>query len=202
MIDYIKGVPTELTPATAIIETGGVGYELNISLTTFSAIQGKKEDVKLFVQEQIREDAWTLYGFYTRSEREMFRALTAVSGVGAATARMILSALSPQELVAAIEQNSTSALKAIKGVGPRMAARLIVELKDRLPELDGLPGGITATSKPATRSVAAEEAIAALTMLGFPSSNANRVVTDLEKQQPDAPTEILVKLALKALNSK
>lgn len=199
MIDYIKGTPTELTPTTAIIDCNGIGYELNISLTTFSAIQGKKEDIKLFVQEQIREDAWTLYGFSTRSEREMFRTLTAVSGVGAATARMILSALSPQELVAAIEQGKTAALKSIKGVGPRTAARLIVELKDRLPELDGLPAGINITGKAATHSVAAEEAIAALTMLGFPSSNASRVVNELDKQHPDTPTEVLVKLALKAL---
>jgi len=199
MIDYIKGTSAELTPATAIIECNGIGYELNISLTTYTAIQGKKDEVKLYVQEQIREDAWTLYGFSTRGEREMFRTLTAVSGVGAATARMILSALSPRELVEAIEQGKTSVLKAIKGVGPRTAARLLVELKDRLPELDGLPLGTEAQGRTAKRSVAAEEAIAALTMLGFPSSNATRVVSDLEKQQPDAPTEVLVKMALKAL---
>lgn len=199
MIDYIKGIPTEITPACAIIECNGVGYELNISLTTFAAIQGKTETLRLFVHEQIREDAWTLYGFSTRAEREMFRALTAVSGVGAATARIILSSLSPQELVTAIEQDKTSVLKAIKGVGPRTAARLIVELKDRLPELDGLPQGITANGKTAARSEVAEETIAALTTLGFPANNASRVVADIEKQQPDAPAGVLVKLALKAL---
>lgn len=199
MIDYIKGELTEVSPARATVEAGGVGYALNISLTTYSGIQGKK-DVKLYVYEAIREDAHVLYGFAGKKEREMFELLITVSGVGANTARMVLSSMSVAELCAAISTGDERLIKSIKGIGLKTAQRIIVDLKDKIMALgiaDELPAGgpVAASVDTAVR----DEAVAALTMLGFSPAPTQKVVVQILKEQPDAPVEQVVKMALKQI---
>ena len=195
MIEYVRGTLEELTPAMAVIDCQGVGYGLNISLGTFSAIQGKQE-VKLFVYEVIREDAYQLWGFATRSERELFLQLTSVSGIGAAMARMILSAFSPSELVEVISSGNDR--KSVKGIGPKAAQRVIVDLRDKILGLDITP---TNTSAPATalNQETQQEAVAALTMLGFSPAPSAKVVTKLLSEDPDMAVEQIIKQALKML---
>ena len=197
MIEYVRGTLEELTPAMAVIDCQGVGYGLNLSLGTFSAIQGKQE-VKLFVYEVIREDAYQLWGFATRSERELFLQLTSVSGIGAAMARMILSAFSPSELVEVISSGNDRALKSVKGIGPKAAQRVIVDLRDKILGLDITP---TNTSAPATalNQETQQEAVAALTMLGFSPAPSAKVVTKLLSEDPDMAVEQIIKQALKML---
>ena len=198
MIEYIKGEVIEVVPAQAVIECNGIGYAISISLNTFSAIQGKKE-VKLYIYEAIREDAHILYGFYTRQERELFLLLITVSGIGGNTARMILSALSPSELCNVISSGNDKLLKTVKGIGLKTAQRIIVDLKDKIAS----PGFNTAA--PVTSVIAAantevyEEAVAALTMLGFAQAPSQKVVGLLLKEEPDLPVEKVIKLALKRL---
>ncbi len=199
MIDYIKGELTEISPASATVEAGGVGYALSISLTTYSGIQGKK-DVKLYVYESIREDAHVLYGFAGKKEREMFELLITVSGVGANTARMVLSSMSVAELCAAISTGDERLIKSIKGIGLKTAQRIIVDLKDKIMALgiaDELPAGgpVAAAVDTAVR----DEAVAALTMLGFSPAPTQKVVVQILKEQPDAPVEQVVKMALKQI---
>jgi Holliday junction DNA helicase RuvA len=199
MIEYIKGELTELTPALATIEAAGVGYGLNISLNTFSAIQGKKE-VKLYVYEAIREDAHVLFGFVNKREREMFLLLITVSGVGANTARMILSSLSVSELCNAISTNNERVMKSVKGIGLKTAQRIIVDLRDKIVALgiaEELPVGSTVAA-PVNNQVK-DEAVSALTMLGFAPAPSQKVVLAILKEQPDAPVEVVVKLALKQI---
>lgn len=199
MIEYIKGELTELTPALATIEAAGIGYGLNISLNTFSAIQGQKE-VKLYVYEAIREDAHVLFGFVNKREREMFLLLITVSGVGANTARMILSSLSVNELCNAISTNNERVMKSVKGIGLKTAQRIIVDLRDKIVELgiaEELPvGGVVA---PPVNNQVKDEAVSALTMLGFAPAPSQKVVLAILKEQPDAPVEVVVKLALKQI---
>lgn len=199
MIDYIKGELAELSPAAATVEAAGVGYAMSISLTTYSAIQGKKT-VKLYVYEAIREDAYVLYGFSGKKEREMFQLLITVSGVGANTARMVLSSMSVAELCAAISTGDERLIKSIKGIGLKTAQRIIVDLKDKIVALgiaDELPaGGSTAV---AVDTAVRDEAVAALTMLGFSPAPTQKVVVQILKDQPDAPVEQVVKLALKQI---
>ena len=198
MIEYIKGEVIEVVPAQAVIECNGIGYAISISLNTFSAIQGKKE-VKLYIYEAIREDAHILYGFYTRQERELFLLLITVSGIGGNTARMILSALSPSELCNVISSGNDKLLKTVKGIGLKTAQRIIVDLKDKIAST-----GIY-TAAPVTSVIAAantevyEEAVAALTMLGFAQAPSQKVVGLLLKEEPDLPVEKVIKLALKRL---
>jgi len=197
MIEYIKGELTDLTPALAVVEASGVGYGLNISLGTFSAIQGKKE-VKLLVYEAIREDAYVLWGFATRAERDLFLQLTSVSGIGAAMARMILSALSPSELVEVISTGNERVLKGIKGIGPKAAQRIIVDLKDKVLGLDITPTTTGGGSVNINKEVH-DEAVAALTMLGFSPAPSGKVVTKLLSEEPELPIEQVIKKALKML---
>ncbi len=198
MIEYIKGEVIEVVPAQAVIECNGIGYAISISLNTFSAIQGKKE-VKLYIYEAIREDAHILYGFYTRQERELFLLLITVSGIGGNTARMILSALSPSELCNVISSGNDKLLKTVKGIGLKTAQRIIVDLKDKIAST-----GID-TAAPVPSVIAAantevyEEAVAALTMLGFAQAPSQKVVGLLLKEEPDLPVEKVIKLALKRL---
>ena len=201
MIEYIKGELTELTPAMATIEAAGVGYGLNISLNTYSAIQNKKE-AKLYVYESIREDAYVLFGFYNKKEREMFQLLISVSGVGAGTARMVLSSMSVSELCQAISTGNERVIKGIKGIGLKTAQRIIVDLRDKIVALgiaDEIPAGGT-MSAPVNNAVK-DEAVAALTMLGFSPAPTQKVVLQILQQQPDLPVEQVVKLALKHIKS-
>ena len=193
MIDYIKGELTELTPALATVEAAGVGYGLNISLNTYSAIQGKK-DVKLYVYEAIREDAYLLYGFVNKKEREMFELLITVSGVGPNTS------MSVQELCSAISTGNERLVKGIKGIGKMTAQRIIVDLRDKIVALgiaDEIPAGGTMAA-PVNNAVK-DEAVSALTMLGFAPAPSQKVVVAILQEQPDAPVEQVVKLALKQI---
>ena len=199
MIEYIKGELTELTPAMATIEAAGVGYGLNISLNTYSAIQNKKE-AKLYVYESIREDAYVLFGFYNKKELEMFQLLISVSGVGAGTARMVLSSMSVSELCQAISTGNERVIKGIKGIGLKTAQRIIVDLRDKIVALgiaDEIPAGGT-MSAPVNNAVK-DEAVAALTMLGFSPAPTQKVVLQILQQQPDLPVEQVVKQALKQI---
>ena len=201
MIEYVKGELTELTPATAVVECGGVGYLLNISLNAYTAIQGKKE-VKLYVYEAISEDAHTLYGFADKTERELFLQLLTVSGVGGNTARMIISSFTPQELANVIRTGNERLLKSVKGIGLKTAQRIIVDLKDKVggavgqqvsgsigQQAAGLAGG----------SQVMDEAISALVMLGFPSAASKKVVTAIFKDSPTLTVEQVIKEGLKRL---
>ncbi len=201
MIEYIKGELAELTPAMAVVDCGGVGYGLNISLTTYAALQGK-EHVKLHVYEAIREDAFVLWGFSTKAEREMFLLLISVSGVGANTARMILSAFTTAELCGVISEGNDKMLKSVKGIGPKAAQRIIVDLRDKIATL-----GIDAQSAlksqaaagPTVNAEVRDEAVAALTMLGFSPAPTQKVVVKLLTEQPDITVESVIKQALKML---
>lgn len=200
MIEYIKGELTEVTPAYAVVEAHGVGYGMNISLNTYSGIQNKK-DVKLYVFESIREDAHVLFGFANRQEREMFLLLITVSGVGANTARMILSAMSPAELCNVIATGNEKLLKTVKGIGLRTAQRIIVDLKDKIATADfggAMPAGTAAPAKAVNKEVH-DEAIGALTMLGFAPAPSAKVVSAILSENPQMPVEQVVKLALKQI---
>lgn len=199
MIEYIKGELTELTPALATVEAAGVGYAVNISLNTYSAIQGKKE-VKLYIYEAIREDAHLLYGFFQKKEREMFLLLITVSGVGANTARMMLSSMSVGELCNAISTDNARLIQSIKGIGKMTAQRIIVDLRDKIVALgitEEIPAGGTMTA-PVNNEVK-DEAVSALTMLGFSPAPTQKVVVAILKEQPNLPVEQVVKLALKQI---
>lgn len=200
MIEYIKGEITELIPTFAVIETNGVGYGINISLNTFSKLQGRKEG-KLYIYENIREDAYALYGFFDKAERELFVMLTGVSGIGANTARTILSEMSVRELCAVISSADVKLLKSVKGIGPKTAQRIIVELKDKLGSSDiedFVPGDV----KPVVVQIDNEvkkEAIGALTMLGFAPAPTNKTVNAILKENPSLTVEEVVKCALKQI---
>ena len=200
MIEFVRGELAELTPAYAVVETTGVGYGLNITLNTYTAIQGKK-DVRLYVFESIREDAYTLYGFASKEEREMFLMLITVSGVGANTARMILSELTPGELCNVISSGNEKILKTVKGIGLRTAQRIIVDLKDKIAVLgiadeQPVPAG---QPQPQVDKEVKDEAVGALTMLGFAPAPSAKVVIAILKEQPSLPVEQVVKLALKQI---
>lgn len=204
MIEYVKGEIVEITPAYAVIDVHGVGYGLNISLNTYSAIQGKSE-ARLWVYEAIREDAYVLFGFGTKEERDMFLLLITVSGVGANTARVILSELTVAELCNVIATGNERILKGVKGIGLKTAQRIIVDLKDKIPQELGVqefksPG--IQTSVPqinAAQKQVRDEAVGALTMLGFSPAPTQKVVNAILKEHPDAPVEQVVKMALKQI---
>ena len=203
MIDYINGELAELTPAQAIVEAYGVGYALNISLNTYEAIQGK-QNVKLFVHEALvtggRDDSYTFFGFASKQERDLYRLLITVSGVGANTARMILSSASPSELCNAISTGNERVLKGVKGIGLKTAQRIIVDLKDKILSL-GIAQEVSAgTAADSTIPVdVRDEAVAALTMLGFSPAPTAKVVTAILTDDATLPVEQVVKLALKQI---
>jgi Holliday junction DNA helicase RuvA len=204
MIEYLKGTLAELTPALAVVDCNGVGYGVNISLNTFSGIQGK-DNVKLWITESIREDAYQLWGFSTRVERELFLLLTSVSGIGAGMARMILSAMTPAELCNIISEGNDKMLKQVKGIGPKAAQRIIVDLKDKIGALgvDAAAGAggnsMLNVQSSAINKEVQNEAVSALTMLGFSPAPTNKVVLQILREEPDAPVEKVIKLALKML---
>ena len=198
MIEYIKGELVETTPALAVIDCNGIGYGINISLNTYSAIQGKS-NVKLYIHEAIREDAHVLYGFSTKQERELFLLLISVSGIGGNTARMILSALSPSELCNVISSGNDKLLKSVKGIGLKTAQRIIVDLKDKIAStgVETVAGSVSTLAP--SHSEVYEEAVAALTMLGFATAPSQKVVTAILKEEPGLAVEKVIKLALKRL---
>lgn len=193
MIDYINGSITEINPAYVVVECNGIGYNINISLNTYGALE-KSADCRILIHEAIREDAHLLFGFATKEERELFRLLITVSGVGANTARMMLSSLRPADLSQAITEANVNALKAIKGIGLKTAQRIIVDLKDKISR-HATSGEIIAFSD----NTAREEALSALVMLGFARSSASKVLDSLLKENRSLPVEELVRKALKLL---
>jgi Holliday junction DNA helicase RuvA len=200
MIEYVKGELADVTPAYAVVDVHGVGYGLNISLNTYTAIQGKKE-ARLWVYEAIREDAYVLFGFATKQERDMFLLLITVSGVGANTARMILSEMTVAEICNVISTGNERVLKSVKGIGLRTAQRIIVDLKDKIISsgiAQELPSNAGHDAALVNNSVK-DEAVGALTMLGFSPAPSAKVVVAILKQQPDLPVEQVVKLALKQI---
>ncbi|MBR6757566.1 MAG: Holliday junction branch migration protein RuvA [Bacteroidaceae bacterium] len=194
MIEYISGEVVELTPTSAVIETtGGVGYFLNITLYTYTGMK-QGERTRLWVHEAIREDAYVLYGFRGRKERELFQLLISVSGVGPNTARMILSGLSPEEFEQVIATENVGLLKSVKGIGAKTAQRIIVDLKDKIKAV----GSPLVNSMPQV-SETYEEAMAALSMLGFAPQASQKVVQKLMKDAPGIRVEEVIKQALKML---
>lgn len=196
MIEYIRGEIVELSPAQMVIECAGIGYGLNISLTTYSAFDKRREG-KVYVHEVIREDVHLLFGFASREERELFLLLTSVSGVGPNTARMILSSLKPSDLIDVIASGDDVSLTAIKGIGSKTAQRIVVDLKNKVRPVEGLDERKAAART--GRSDTAEEAVAALVMLGFQKAASQKAVDSLLKGTPDMTVEQLIKTSLKML---
>ncbi len=197
MLEYIKGEIADITPATVVIDCNGVGYLANISLNTYSAIQGKKE-VKLYLFESIREDAYVLFGFSSKKERSLFTLLISVSGIGGNTARMILSAMTSDELIGVIAGENIALLKSVKGIGMKTAQRVIVELKDKISNAD-FASAVGIVSAASVNKEVMSEAVSALNMLGFANAPSQKIVTQLLKNNPDAPVEKIIKDALKML---
>jgi len=202
MIEYIKGILTDLNPTEAVVEAAGIGYGIAITLPTYSALVGQEnKEVKLFITEIIREDTHEIYGFTVRAERQLFELLMTVSGVGAATSRMILSAFTAEELRMLIATGNTKAMSKVKGLGSKTAQRIIVDLKDKALKLD-LGGDPTelpmAFDEPADSGVKAE-AVSALTMLGFNAAASGKAVDKILKAQPALKVEEVIRKALTML---
>lgn len=195
MIDYIKGKIEELTPTEMTLECYGIGYKILISLQTYEALNGKDE-TKAYIHHYLREDEELYYGFASKDERELFRLLIGVSGIGAATARMMLSSLSSDEIRNAILSEDINKIKSIKGIGLKSAQRLILELKDKV--VKGAGSDNTVLFSPTTNGTA-EEATTALVLLGFTKANVNKAVAAVLKEKPTATLEEIIKLALKKL---
>ncbi len=193
MIDYIKGTITQITPTFLTIETGGIGYFVNISISTFSKLEGK-EEFKVLIHEVIREDSHLLYGFADSEERNVFRLLISVTGVGANTARVMLSSLSPGELEKAIIGSDVNVLSSIKGIGLKTAQRIIVDLKDKVGKQTG-SGEIFTYADNTIR----DEALSALVMLGFAKSAVSKVLEKVIREEKNLTVEDMIKRALKNL---
>ncbi|MDE5621507.1 MAG: Holliday junction branch migration protein RuvA [Alistipes sp.] len=192
MYEYISGTLAEVAPTHAVVDAGGVGYYLHISLETFTAIERARE-AKLYVHYVVREDAQLLYGFADKVERELFRLLLSVSGVGGNTARMILSTYSPRELQGIISSGNAVLLKNVKGLGLKTAQKIIVELSGKITS------AAEASAPGAASDGQADEALAALVMLGFAKSAAEKALRAVVRENPSAPVEELVRMALKKL---
>ena len=197
MIDYISGKLVTLTPTMAVIDNQGIGYALEISLQTYDVLNGK-DSATVFVQRQLnpRDGTDVDYGFATRDERELFRQITSVSGMGAASARMVLSSLTAEELRSAILAEDVARLKSVKGIGLKTAQRMVLELKDKIVKGDGAEPGVLLRSEP---NAAADEAATALQMLGFTKPNINKALQAILKTNPQASVEELIKAALQRL---
>lgn len=196
MIDYIKGEITELNPTYAVLETGGIGYFINISLPAYSTLNGQK-NAKLFVYEVIREDAHSLFGFLQPADRQLFLMLISVSGIGANTARMIMSSYSVPEIQQMIATENAVALSSIKGIGAKTAQRIIVDLKDKILKLHISTG--TESMPLQVSNETRDEAVSALVMLGFAANISQKAVDSILKAQPEIKVEQLIKLALKSI---
>ncbi|RHV96153.1 Holliday junction branch migration protein RuvA [Culturomica massiliensis] len=192
MYEYIKGVLVEAGPTYAVVDCGGVGYWLNISVNTYSKISAEKE-VCLYVHLIVREDAHLLYGFYSKEERVLFRQLISVSGIGANTANVMLSSMTVDEIVGAIRTGNDEAIRRVKGIGTKTAQRVIIELKDKV----GTSGA--AESFVFASGAVKEEALAALVMLGFVKAQASKVLDKIVAGGGNRTVEELIKLALKQL---
>lgn len=201
MFDYLRGLLAELTPTYAVVECGGVGYIVTISLQTYTALEGREEAL-VYVHHVVREDAEILYGFADRAERDIFRLLIGVSGVGGGTARMILSTYTPSELANIISSENAVLLKNVKGLGLKTAQKIIVEIKDKVV---GLLGSGTAVAQKdvldnmSAGSEAYSEALQALSMLGFGKAASEKVLRKVVKENPNAEVETLIRLSLKQL---
>ena len=193
MIDYIKGKIVELSPAHAVVEVSDIGYHVNISLATYSELNGK-DNAKIYVYEAIREDSHTLFGFFGRQERQLFLLLISVSGVGANTARVILSSIAIDDLQSAIQTGNAAILKSVKGIGSKPAERIIVDLKDKVSKIE-----ISTVDKPVVDNVLADEAVAALVMLGFSQMPAQKAVRKVIEINPQLTIEQVIKQSLKLL---
>lgn len=193
MYEYIKGIVSELSPAHIVIETNGIGFFINISLNTYTLASSSKE-IKLFVHQIIREDANSIFGFFDKKERELFRKLISVSGVGPNIARMMLSAMSTVEIVNAIVTEDVNTLKSIKGIGPKAAQRIIIDLKDKLEKTETLTEIFALQHNRNT-----DEALSALIMLGFDKNASSKVLNKINKTEADLSVENLIKRALKEL---
>lgn len=193
MIEYIRGQIVRITPAYLIVETGGIGYFVNISLTTFSRLE-KTQEYQVLIHEVIREDSHQLYGFADPEEREIFRLLISVSGVGASTARMVLSSLPPQEIETAVAASDVNTLKSVKGIGLKTAQRIIVDLKDKMGKSAG-GDEIFAFSDNTNK----QEALSALIMLGFAKSAVSKVLDKIVKEEKNLTVEDIIRKALKNL---
>lgn len=201
MIEYIKGILTDLNPTMAVVEAAGVGYSIAITLPTYSALVGNEEkETKLFITEIIREDTHEIYGFVTKTERQIFELLMTVSGIGAATARMILSAFTAEELRMLIATGNAKAMAKVKGLGTKTAQRIIVDLKDKALKLDlgGDPTELPMLDVEPDSGIRAE-AISALTMLGFATAASGKAVNKILKNDPTLKVEAVIREALKML---
>lgn len=195
MYEYIRGLVAELTPAYAVVETAGVGYYVNISLTSYSAMR-QGEQTQVFIHQVVREDAHLLFGFVTKSERELFRLLISVNGVGPNTARLILSSLTPQDLTNAILSENLVKIKSVKGIGAKTAQRIIIDLKDKVNvsgELDA------AEIFSASDNTIKKDALLTLTTLGFAKPAVEKVLDKVLKEKPEASLEMVIKLSLNYL---
>ena len=195
MIDYIKGQIIELTPTELILENNGIGYSILISLQTYEAFQSKTQAVA-YIYHYIREDEELYYGFATKDERELFRLLIGVSGIGVASARMMLSTLTSKEIRQAILAEDVNRIKSVKGIGLKSAQRLVLELKDKIVKGGGADSTVLFSS---TSNALVDEATTALTMLGFSKANIGKVMPAILKENPNAKVEDIIKAALKRL---
>ena len=198
MIDYIKGTVAELTPTDLVLEAGGIGYHILISLQTFEQLKAK-ESALAYIHHYLREDDEQYYGFATKDERELFRLLISVTGIGAGTARMMLSSLTADEIRQAILSEDVNRIKSIKGIGAKSAQRVILELKDKIVKGAGADNSETTIFAKADNAATVDEATTALVMLGFSKANIAKVIPAILKENPAAKVEEIIKAALQRL---